>query len=295
MGFGPPSISVQIPNLKLHDLKKSALYELGVGSDRPHHFGQWTVFFYEHWKDTLGLDTQDSLDPFYSWLEIELHRPIREPAIQKILDEKVTRGKQLDTFDTTKHNLNLVERFLAGVKYFTTKAEREKYLVREQGGILFRRNVQFDTEHYFTVASNKGWAIWVRSPDGTFYSHSHKAGRFHHSSFLAGGDVLGAGEWLVTHGKIHVISGKSGHYFPTMEALWDSAHELKNLNVFHSAAKVRLYQRGGGAKIEIDYHEFLNRKPQDLLETYLVDKMSLERDPNAKTSPSSSDSPYGDY
>ena len=66
--------------------------------------------------------------------------------------------------------------------------------------------------------------IWVCSnePGRTqpiFYSHIGKIGKFHHSSFKAGGGVIGAGEWIVANGKLLKVSANSGHYRPTIEQL----------------------------------------------------------------------------
>jgi hypothetical protein len=66
--------------------------------------------------------------------------------------------------------------------------------------------------------------IWVctsaeNGKDAAFYSHVGKLDTFHHSSFLAGGDVISAGEWIVEKGKLRKISANSGHYRPTLDSL----------------------------------------------------------------------------
>ncbi len=75
-----------------------------------------------------------------------------------------------------------------------------------------------------TAFSGSGFAIWVCSPGGIFYSASHEVSRFHHSSFLAGGRVLAAGEWVVHDGTIQLITHKTGHYLASpqnlLRALW---------------------------------------------------------------------------
>jgi hypothetical protein len=52
-------------------------------------------------------------------------------------------------------------------------------------------------------------------PRGTLYVGEHQVGLFHHSSFIAGGIVAGAGEMSVADGKLRMITSKSGHYQPT--------------------------------------------------------------------------------
>lgn len=65
--------------------------------------------------------------------------------------------------------------------------------------------------------------IWVCVPVGNdgadFYCHVGKKERFHHSSFMAGGGVICAGEWIVRQGKLLKISANSGHYRPPISAL----------------------------------------------------------------------------
>lgn len=69
----------------------------------------------------------------------------------------------------------------------------------------------------------KEWAaslIWVcfRGPGGVeFFSHVCKMNRFHHSSFTAGADIIGGGQWIVNAGKLEKISANSGHYQPGIQ------------------------------------------------------------------------------
>lgn len=61
-------------------------------------------------------------------------------------------------------------------------------------------------------------AIFVLSPEGQLYgSAAQEKGKFHHSSFLAGAPVGGAGEFIVADGTIEVLSDHSGHYRPRRE------------------------------------------------------------------------------
>jgi hypothetical protein len=132
-----------------------------------------------------------------------------------------------------------------------------------------------------TVFSGLGWSIWVRGPNGNFYSHSHKFGRFHHSTFLADSAMRGAGEWVVTNGKIMQISGKSGHFRPTMKARWESAHALNSLNLFSPNATVRLYkQHNRKARQDLPLGQFLPASWQQLLADWVTDANSQESPPS---------------
>ena len=73
------------------------------------------------------------------------------------------------------------------------------------------------------------------SADGRFYSTSHKIGLFHHSSFLAGGAVAGAGEMQVVGGTLKYITNKSGHYWPGDRELVQTLTALKRASVDISA------------------------------------------------------------
>ncbi len=72
----------------------------------------------------------------------------------------------------------------------------------------------YSTTDEFSKFSGKGFAIYVMSPTGEFYSASHKVGLFHHSSFLGGDEIGGAGEWKIEDGILKSITNKSGHYEP---------------------------------------------------------------------------------
>ncbi|SEP51466.1 hypothetical protein SAMN02990966_08002 [Rhodospirillales bacterium URHD0017] len=69
-----------------------------------------------------------------------------------------------------------------------------------------------------TEFSGEGWGIFVVSPDGRLFGGSHVVGEHHHSSFLGGGMVSAAGEFVVdTTGVLRFITAKSGHYTPTVD------------------------------------------------------------------------------
>ena len=95
------------------------------------------------------------------------------------------------------------------------------------------------------------WREWARTSllwvcgfdDGSsvpaFYSHVGKINKFHHSSFLAGEAVVGAGEWIVREGKLLQISANSGHYRPSMDHFHRSVLHLSR--AFHKETCVLLW------------------------------------------------------
>jgi hypothetical protein len=148
----------------------------------------------------------------------------------------------------------------AGVKYCEAAVAKEKYQV-DLGPVIRRRNEVFDSEALFNKATkkyamgsfggagegrNKFKSIWVmvwedRSQPPEFYSHIGKIGRFHHSSFKAGGRIAAAGEWLITDGKCEVVSGCSGHYKPEPWRLLLALDYLKKVNVITDATKLEVW------------------------------------------------------
>lgn len=53
---------------------------------------------------------------------------------------------------------------------------------------------------------------------GNLYASNYQeVGKLHHSSFLAGRPVAGAGEIAVRNGVPELLSRKSGHYLPSDE------------------------------------------------------------------------------
>jgi hypothetical protein len=105
------------------------------------------------------------------------------------------------------------------VKYLTP-AERMAYRLTLEGGKFFQNGKLFDTALAKTAHTGAGRAIFVVDDAGNIYaSMSHKPGKFHHSSFLAGGNVLTAGELVVEKGVLKLISNKSGHYRPPADSI----------------------------------------------------------------------------
>jgi hypothetical protein len=157
------------------------------------------------------------------------------------------------------------------VKYINDlKTRRQKYQI-EIGATMLRRTMVFDTKeikHHFVQknkdsvgSANLGTAkngtafptpqewtdealIWVCAPDPetdkpVIYSHVGKPNRFHHSSMVGGGDVIGAGEWIVRKGKLWKISANSGHYQPTIDFLYRAVLQMSS--AFNGDTTVFLY------------------------------------------------------
>lgn len=108
-----------------------------------------------------------------------------------------------------------------GVEYLS-KAQLEAHRLVVHDGKLYKSNGQL----FDTAAGKSHWgagesrAIFVMDKHGNLYASNHHAvGQFHHSSFLGGKPVAGAGELMVTNGKLKFISDQSGHYRPPPQAM----------------------------------------------------------------------------
>lgn len=96
----------------------------------------------------------------------------------------------------------------------------------------------FDTSNSYSIFSKDGWSIFVMDSQGQFFAGQHKKWLFHHSSFLAGGPVAGAGELKATNGKLEAITNKSGHYKPGENETMQVLHELDRRGILKTTLKL---------------------------------------------------------
>ena len=68
--------------------------------------------------------------------------------------------------------------------------------------------------------------------------------RFHHSSFLAGQDVAGAGEMQVRDGQVELVSDTSGHYQPGSKQMMQTVQQLEKNNVATEKLGVEFVGKG---------------------------------------------------
>jgi hypothetical protein len=119
--------------------------------------------------------------------------------------------------------------------------QRKALEVTASGGLFKDHSgALLDTSKMETSDAGAGWAAFVVSGNYKLYVHSHLSGRFHHSSFLAGGRVLAAGEISIIQGNLVAISRKSGHYQPDDHMLFFFLSWLSRRNVNLNHIPVRL-------------------------------------------------------
>ena len=118
------------------------------------------------------------------------------------------------------------------VQYDRDLAQQSLTRLDIRGGVLYTADGKpFDTRFMVTAHSGPGYAIYVMSAEGNFHVSSHAVGLHHHSSLLAGGEVAGAGEMMVTAGTLVYLSNKSGHYQPDMYQFFQTLHALEKAQV----------------------------------------------------------------
>lgn len=100
------------------------------------------------------------------------------------------------------------------VRYLTPEERQSFQLSIHDGKLYDATGALFDTTTA-TTHFNGGRAIFVMDENGALYaSEYHAPGEFHHSSFLSGAPVAGAGEFEVVNGELRFITDASGHYRP---------------------------------------------------------------------------------
>jgi hypothetical protein len=107
----------------------------------------------------------------------------------------------------------------AGQVTYLSATERQKVALDIRDGVIFDASGQrFDTATSSAIEGGRGRAIFVMDMQGNLYaSNFQRMGEFHHSSFVAGGPVLAAGELVVDNGRLILVSDSSGHYQPAHE------------------------------------------------------------------------------
>jgi hypothetical protein len=110
---------------------------------------------------------------------------------------------------------------LPGQVHYMNAQEREasRLFVDNAGTMRWAKDGSvFDTTNAVSHWSKggPGRAIFVMDKSGNVYaSMEQKVGYMHHSSFLGGQNVVGAGELQAIEGRLQLMTNQSGHYQPT--------------------------------------------------------------------------------
>lgn len=149
--------------------------------------------------------------------ELEAAREADRRSAERRSDESSSGSSERITLETTP----LLGRYVgenrrpnpesgSGVRYLS-REEREAYRIRVVDGRLYdsRGNL-------FNTRGVRGRGMYVVDRRGRIYAspETDVRGLFQHSSFLAGGRVAAAGEFVVVDGELRFIDDQSGHYEP---------------------------------------------------------------------------------
>jgi hypothetical protein len=140
------------------------------------------------------------------------------PALRRA-DDDLLPPKKLEPDYKGEHDPNDMSRWCRPKtvrKMDADELEAHRLFVRD--GKLYRASdgTPFDTAAASTAHSGGGKAMFVMDRHGNLYASNTQIVReLHHSSFLGGADVAGAGEIKVTDGVLDEMTRKSGHYKPT--------------------------------------------------------------------------------
>ncbi|KAL8551759.1 hypothetical protein ACS0TY_000723 [Phlomoides rotata] len=166
--------------------------------DPRHRYGHNLNIYFDEWC------RRATHQPFFYWLD-------------------VGHGKTVDLDECKRSRLRE-----ECIKYLGPR-ERESYeYVTVEGKLMHKQTGDLlDTNEQVTGSK---W-IFVMSTSNRLYAGEKKKGKFHHSSFLAGGATLAAGRLVAERGKLKSVSAYSGHYRPTDENLRIFLTFLKNNGV----------------------------------------------------------------
>ncbi|XP_041023935.1 IQ domain-containing protein IQM3-like [Juglans microcarpa x Juglans regia] len=154
--------------------------------DPRHRYGHYLRLYYNRWC------ASNASQPFFYWMDLGA-------------------GKEIDLPECSRSMLHE-----QSVKYLGPLERNQYEYTVSEGKVIHKQS-----GHYLhTIRGSQGakW-IFVVSTSGRLYVGKKEKGRFHHSSFLAGGATIAAGSLVAEHGILKSISGFSGHYRPTNESI----------------------------------------------------------------------------
>jgi hypothetical protein len=128
-----------------------------------------------------------------------------------------------------------------GIQWYKDKAARRAFKLSFRRGLAYRKKLSFGgrmvtLDKYDTDgchdAIEKGMSLYVMDTTGKIYCHGKQDElALKHSSFLAGGATLAAGTMRVVDGVVTQVSGRSGHYRPTVQQMLNLLERLRAYQV----------------------------------------------------------------
>ncbi|ERN13126.1 IQ domain-containing protein IQM3 [Amborella trichopoda] len=198
--------------------------------DPRHRYGHSLHYYYDEWcKSNSG-------QPFFFWLDIG-------------------DGQDVDLQECPRSKLRK-----HCIKYLGPKERMHYEYVPVDGKIVHKQTGELlDTSK---EPEEVKW-IFVMSTSKSIYAGRKEKGKFHHSSFLAGGTTLAAGRIKTENGVLKYICDCSGHYLPSD----------KNLNVF-----ITFLRENGVNPDEIEIHDCSSTDEESQEESGRATKKKIKRD-----------------
>jgi hypothetical protein len=174
-----------------------------------------------------GTTILELLMPFLAAEQLILLRPVSK-EVKALVDQRLGGMQPKTTPMLVKYQgENKVDK--SPVTYFDEN-QREKFKLRidENGHFFLGGNKSEFTSGDVKASSPlaQRWHLFAIAPDGTFYVHTKIPQQIHHSSMLAGGNVICAGFLSIQKGKLEAIYNSSGHYQPGIEAMFQTINLL---------------------------------------------------------------------
>lgn len=185
----------------------------------------------------------------------DLHDPCElNSQLMRLMEDKKTHEKDEPDYvpgKSLKNNIPLEELLVVNEDsknvdkskntLYLNSIERAEQRVHIHGGVFKQNGTIFDTSDM--ISHNKpGYAAFTLiAPYGELSVFSHKLiekGRIAHSSMNAGRPVLAAGEIKIEQGVITAITTHSGHYKPSLLALYRAIEHFSHNGVAVSNIKV---------------------------------------------------------
>ncbi len=142
------------------------------------------------------------------------------------LDDHFANWLRQDTYIKSKGKMSFAEYLKAegfdpGDLVYLNELERMSYEVAFDGSVLKHGDTPMDTTCDSGSSAYSGlhsvWLYVCSARTKQLYTALGQEDKIHHSTFLQGAPVIGAGDWLVYEGQVMFINCESGHYRPTLE------------------------------------------------------------------------------
>ena len=145
---------------------------------------------------------------------------------------------------------------------YLSQSEREEKILS-----LKNANIKIGNQD-FSCSSHGCDKIFVMSPTGKIYIGDSRLHNFHHSSFLAGKPVSGAGNFKIKNNQIIYLDNLSGHYKPEIDHTFQVVEELLKRG-FEFPQKIRITLGTNHEIVDLNFKEVIeaynHKKMEDLI------------------------------